>query len=180
MNYIYVPVQLDEIQLIDNIISDEERERLIEVSKPLLVSGAELARMSGIKIEYPGSQTLSNLHRNPEFDYLHNEIMRRIKKETGMDLEIVKSWVNWTNGRKKDVNWHLHHCSYALVYYMKNLPILNNGTIFYIVINKKKRKKFVKASQNSVMLFPGNVLHTAPSSFLRSDRYTLACNLEFK
>ena len=83
MNYIYVPVQLDEIQLIDNIISDEERERLIEVSKPLLVSGAEMARMSGIKIEYPGSQTLSNLHRNPEFDYLHNEIMRSIKKDNG-------------------------------------------------------------------------------------------------
>jgi hypothetical protein len=155
MDYIYIPVQLDEIRLINNIISDEERERLIEVSKPLLV-------------------------HNPEFDYLHKEMLKCIKKESGMDLEIVKSWVNWTNGRKKDVNWHLHHCTYACVYYMKTNPFLTSGTLFDLVINKKKRKKFVKASQNSLMLFPGHVLHTAPSSFLRRDRYTLACNLEFK
>ena len=61
MDYIYIPVQLDEIRLINNIISDEERERLIEVSKPLLVSGAELGRMYG-GADYPGNQTLSNLH----------------------------------------------------------------------------------------------------------------------
>tara|TARA_R100000008_G_scaffold55726_1_gene34228 strand:- start:194 stop:736 length:543 start_codon:yes stop_codon:yes gene_type:complete len=179
MDYIYIPVQLDEIILINNIISDEERERLIEVSKPLLISGAELGRMYG-GADYPGNQTLSNLHHNPEFDYLHKEMLKCIKKESGMDLEIVKSWVNWTDGNKKDINWHLHHCTYACVYYMKTNPFLTSGTLFDLVINKRKRKKFVKGSQNSLMLFPGHVLHTAPSSFLRRDRYTLACNLEFK
>ena len=46
-----------------------------------------------------------------------------ILRETGLNLEIRAAWVNWTNGKKKDIAWHNHsRHDYALVYYMKTFP----------------------------------------------------------
>ena len=70
---------------------------------------------------------------------------------------ILKSWINWTNGKKKDIQWHNHKDSgdLSLVYYMKTFPFFSNGTLF--------RRWMVKAPQNSILIFPCHIEHTAPT-----------------
>ena len=172
--------RLEDIHLFSNILSEKERKRLIEVTKPLLLEGSKLAEIYGHCVGYPGKQTNSNIHLNPEFENIHSEILRLSRKYLLKNFEVERSWVNWTNGKKKDINWHTHHTPYAAVYYMKHLPIFTNGTLFKMQVNDKVRTKFFKAPQNSAIVFPAQLLHTAPSSPLRVDRYTLAINLGFK
>ena len=100
-------------------------------------------------------------------------MLELVYKRTGLVLEVSKSWVNWTNGSKKDIAWHIHPSQYSLVYYMKTpLPFFNNGTLF--------RKGLFKAPQNSIIVFPGSMEHTAPSSPFRFNRYSLAMELNIR
>ena len=51
----------------------------------------------------------------------------RIDKETGKNFVIKKSWVNWTNGSKKEEVWHDHlktvarGAGYIMVYYVSTV-----------------------------------------------------------
>ena len=97
-------------------------------------------------------------------------MLKRIEQHTGYNYIIERSWINWTNGDKKDIGWHRHDADLSVVYYIKiPLPLFSNGTLF--------RDGFVKAPQNSLLIFPSHLEHTAPSSPFRFDRYTLAMDL---
>ncbi len=149
------------IHLIENVFTDQERQKLIKDSRLLLKNLGE---------GYPGRQTWCDLHKNSKFEPATNHILEVVYKTTGLNLVIFKSWVNWTNGKKKDICWHRHSCQYSLVYYMKiPLPIFSNGTLF--------RQGLFKVPQNSMIVFPGDVEHSAPSSPFRFDRYSLAMEL---
>ena len=71
------------------------------------------------------------------------------------------------------LSWHSHYTndnvSFASVYYLQTLPFFSNGTLF--------EDRFVRAPQNSMIIFPAHLVHTAPTSPFRFDRYTLSLNL---
>ncbi len=150
------------MHLIENVFTNQQRKKLIKDCQPLLVEFGD---------RYPGRQTHATLHLHPDFISPIKDMIRIIVQETGLDLVVAdKAWINWTNGNKKDITWHTHPCDYALVYYMKTpLPFFSNGTLF--------RNGLFKAPQNSMIIFPAKVEHTAPTSPFRFDRYTLAVNL---
>ena len=101
-------------------------------------------------------------------------VLNIIFEKTGLILDVSSVWVNLTNGNKDIIAWHNHTSDYTLVYYMKTFPFFSNGTLFREPIG------FVKAPQNSLILFPGRLEHTAPSSLFRFSRYTVAINLNIR
>ena len=150
------------IYRIDNVFDNERRKDILERSKKYLKSQEDF----DVKF-LPGKQTSPRLHTQISFA---TEVLQSIKDAVGLDLDIKKSWVNWTNGKKKDVYWHTHNSHYDSVYYLKTpLPFFSNGTLF--------EDKFYKAPQNSILLFPGHMRHTAPTSLFRLDRYSLGMEL---
>ena len=147
--------------IIKNVFTDGQRYKLIKDCQPLLLQWGK---------KYPGRQTHSQIHLHPDFISPIQEMVRIIFQETGLNFVISKSWINCTNGKKKDIAWHRHSCDYALVYYIKTpLPFFSNGTLF--------EDGFVRAPQNSMIIFPAHLVHTAPTSPFRFDRYTLSLNL---
>ena len=163
------------IKIVKNVLTNKERKKLIEDAKPYLIDGEDLDRL-GMENPYwffCGKQTTaSDFEDIPAFKDSINKILTKIRKKIDKDLIIDRAWVNWTNGKKKDMGWHTHWAfPYAAVYYMKTFPFFSNGTLF--------EDGLTKAPQNSVLIFPGYLNHTAPSSPLRFDRYSMAFNLRY-
>ena len=101
-----------------NIFSKEYNRNLLEKCKPLLMDGETLDGFYG-RGSTPAKQSHPTLHLNPNFDDFHNQILKRIKEESGLDLKLERSWVNGTHGKKKDMLWHSHEAfgtDYAGVY----------------------------------------------------------------
>ena len=156
--------------IIKNVFTDGQRHKLLKDVQPLLVDGTTLAAYYKSFHRYPGKQTHDTLHLHPDFISPIQAMVRIIFQEIGLNFVVSKSWINWTNGKKKDIVWHRHYCDYALVYYIKTpLPFFSNGTLF--------EDGFVRAPQNSMIIFPAHLVHTAPTSPFRFDRYTLAGEL---
>ena len=58
------------------------------------------------------------------------------------------------------------------VYYLKTLPFFSNGTLF--------EDGFVRAPQNSMIIYPSTVLHATPMyPFPFIDRYVMSIDLNF-
>tara|TARA_B100000029_G_scaffold62310_1_gene55884 strand:- start:333 stop:824 length:492 start_codon:yes stop_codon:yes gene_type:complete len=159
---------------IKNLLPEERRKKLIEDLKPLLVSSLEMGFFYGGK--FAGKQTHATLYELPVFRSLMDEILEVIKEKTQLDLVVDKAWANWTNGDSNDIGWHSHtDVDYASVYYIKT-SFLNNGTMF--------KDGFVKAPQNSLLVFPSHLEHTAPTyrrnNPFRFDRYTMSMDLNIR
>ena len=179
---------IDGFYKIENIFTREQREKLIEDSQPLFVSGKQLfeyncANSNTIQNHYAlGSQegfkwfriTYPTLHLHSKFDWAHKIILSKIKKVTGIDYQFGESWMNISNGDNKLRLWHNHgEYDYVGVYYLKMFPFFSNGTLF-------KNHGLVKAKENSLLLFPSHMDHSTPSSPLRFKRYSWAMNLNIK
>ena len=86
-----------------------------------------------------------------------------------------------SDGRNIKRVWHNHYRDYpgfdnsthSVVYYMKTFPFFSNGTLF-------EKHGFVKAKQNSLMVFPSHWNHSTPGSIFRFKRYTMAFDLTNK
>ena len=155
--------------LLTNVLNNEQRRKLIKDSKPLLFTRKELQERYKNEMNYPGKQTQDDLHLKSDFTWVHKLFLYQIYEYLGLRLEIEKSWVNWTNGKKSDIAWHTHPGAlWSAVYYMKTFPF-SSGTLF--------RTGFMKAPQNSILIFPANLEHTAPTAPFRFDRYTMALDL---
>ena len=155
---------------IRNVLTNKKRKQLIEDCQPFLYDSDQMKRMYDPIKYFPGKQTLPNLHGKTKFKDIITYFIDTIRKESELDLEFPgKCWINWTNGKKTDISWHTHPSDYAVVYYIKTLPFFNNGTLF--------RDGLVKAPQNSILVFPAHLEHTAPSCPFRFERYTLSFNL---
>ena len=151
------------IHLIKNVLTNQQRRKLIRDCQPLFVELGD---------QFPGRQTGPRLHLHSDFTSPINDILRIAYKTTGLNLVLSKSWVNWSNGMSQHSRWHRHQCDYALVYYMRTpLPFFSNGTVF--------RSGLFTAPQNSMIIFPGQLEHSAPSSPFRFDRYTMAMDLNY-
>ena len=153
---------------IENVFTNEERKKLIKDCNPLLVDGKELGIFYNKKV-YPGKQTHPTLHLHPNFTWAHNHILNLIQEKTKLNLEVIKSWILCTRGKATDQLWHKHNADYACVYYMRVVTPYDTGTFF--------RNGFFPAKQNSLILFPAHLEHSAPASYFRFKRYTMALNL---
>ena len=159
------------ISVVENIFKEQERKYYLKIIKPLMTSSSVLEFHYDGK--YPGRQTLPLLHMHPDFKSFMDRILEITNKDIGVNLKITEAWGNWTNGNSNDIGWHTHHCEYAAVYYLKT-SFLNNGTLF-------KKYGLIQAPQNSIIIFPGHLMHTAPTFWrnnpFRFNRYTIAINL---
>ena len=162
---------------IHNILSNEERKKIIKDVQPFLMNREQMNIRYNNTNFYPGKQTEDSLHLKPEFALVMNKIIDKIKKEIKLNLEFRRSWVKWSNGREDQVNWHHHYgykdTSFAAVYYLKTIPFFSSGTLF--------KDGFVRAPQNSMIIFPSHVLHTTPRHpFPFIDRYVMGMDLNFR
>tara|TARA_B100000131_G_C17730894_1_gene456821 strand:+ start:52 stop:558 length:507 start_codon:yes stop_codon:yes gene_type:complete len=162
---------------IHNVLSNQERKKIIKDVKPLLMDSEQLQRNYNHSYDYPGKQTDSQLHLRPQFSSAIKKILDKVIKETGIDLLVYQSWVKWSNGREDQMNWHSHYplqpVSFASVYYLKTLPFFSNGTLF--------EDGFVQVPQNSMIIFPAHLLHTTPKyPFPFIDRYVMSINLNIR
>ena len=163
---------MDNIHIIENVLTDDERKKLIEDSIPLLLSSEEMGEIHKGR-RYPGKQTFADLHLDSKFRSVVYKMLNIIFEKTGLILDVSSVWVNLTNGNKDIIAWHNHTSDYTLVYYMKTFPFFSNGTLF------EEPMGFVKAPQNSILVFPAKLRHTAPPSPFpfRFRRYTMAMDL---
>ena len=154
-----------------NVLSNNERKKFIKDIKPFLRQHEDVNNNF-----YPGKQTPANLHEQPMFASLMNNIIDKIRKETKLNLGIYRSWVKWSNGKSDQTNWHHHYrkqdTSLVAVYYLKTLPFFSNGTLF--------EDGFVRTPQNSMIIYPSTVLHATPMyPFPFIDRYVMSIDLNF-
>tara|TARA_B100000427_G_scaffold283839_1_gene256370 strand:+ start:1175 stop:1669 length:495 start_codon:yes stop_codon:yes gene_type:complete len=160
------------IYKIHNVLSNDERKKIIKDIQPFLMNREQMNICYNNTTFYPGKQTHELLHLNPEFASLIKKIIDKIKKEINLDLEVTKSWVKYSNSDTQ-LNWHTHHCAYASVYYLKTLPFFSNGTLF--------EDGFIRAPQNSMIIFPAHLVHTTPKNpFPFIDRYVMSMDLTFR
>ena len=159
---------------IHNVLSNRERKKLIKDAQPFLMDREQMNIFYNNTDFYPGKQTEDSLHLKPEFASVMKKILDKIKKEIKFNLEIRRSWVKWSNGGEDQMNWHHHYlykdASFAAVYYLKTIPFFSSGTLF--------KDGFVRAPQNSMIIFPAHLLHTTPKNlFPFIDRYVMGLNL---
>ena len=80
-----------------------------------------------------------------------------------------------TQGKEDQYLMHNHPVDYVGVYYMNSHPSFINGTEF-------EEYGFVEVPENSMVLFPGHLMHTPPrfkcSEYF--ERYTMSLNWNFK
>ena len=173
---------VNDLYKIDNIFTEDQREKLIEDSKPLFLDGAKFATTmsTGYGLGYQEGFnwyriTHPTVHLHPDFKWAYQIILSRIKEVVGKECVCVKSWMNTSNGDKDNLSWHNHRqVDYAGVYYLKiPFPFFSNGTLF-------KDHGFIKAKENSMIVFPGHFMHTTPSSPLRFKRCSWALDLNIK
>ena len=150
------------IHLIENILKEEERKKLIKDCKPLLLD---------LGPDYPGKQS-PPLQPELQFERIHKIFLSNAENVIRESLEWDISWFLLTHGKRKNIYWHNHPVDYAGVYYMKTFPFFSNGTLF--------KDRFIKAPQNSLLIFPGHLYHTAPTSPFSFDRYTMSLNWKLK
>ena len=160
---------------IHNVLSNDERKKLIKDVQPFLMDSEQLGKYYNTNRVYPGKQTDDVLHLEPKFASVTEKMLDKINKEIKVDLQVYQSWVKWSNGRENQMNWHEHQelnqgISFAAVYYIKTIPFFSSGTLF--------KDGFVRAPQNSMIIFPAHLLHTTPKNlFPFIDRYVMGLNL---
>ena len=163
---------MNNIHLIENIFSIEEREEMIINLQPLLVDGKELGKRVVEDVVFPGKQTYPTLHLHSDFKEPIAKIISRIEKDVEINVKTLRGWANQSTGRDK-LRWHKHDddgADYSVVYYLKTFRFMGSGTQF--------RGEFIKAPQNSLIVFPSHLYHAAPRGMLFLERYSLALDLK--
>lgn len=163
------PVKQD-FYIVNDIFTNQVRKKMIKDVNPLLLTSEQMKRVANCPDKWhPGRQTVNTLYNQPTFKPQIEFLINVAQEVTQLKFGLHGAWVNWTNGKKKDINWHIHPCDYTLCYYMKIFPFFSNGTLY--------ENGFIKAKQNSFLLSRGYLKHTAPTSPLRFGRYTLVLDL---
>lgn len=154
--------------IVKNVLTNKERKKLIADCKPHLIDGKELEKKYGKT--FPAKQTLETIYHIPCFREPINKILVTIANTLRQGIVLQRVWINCTTGKDEDSVWHNHlPMKWSCVYYMKTIPFVDSGTLF--------KDGFVRAPQNSLLIFPSHLEHTAPSSPLRFKRYSMALDL---
>jgi hypothetical protein len=145
---------------INDVLSQKERKKLLNLCRPLVKDTPG----------YPAKQSDEFLHLNPRVRKYINIFNQKISNRLSKQIYFQKVWVNEDRGYKRDVYWHNHSFDLAAVYYLKTIPLINSGTLF--------QDKFVRCKQNSILIFPGHLIHGTPSyPFHWIKRYSIAMDI---
>ena len=121
---------VDDIHLINNILTIKSRNKLVEELQHLLVDGSTISAFYGRSFT-PGRQTHPTLHLHSNFKQLGEDITTQVVRCLGRKMKMVKMWGKWSNGKKDHMNWHNHlPYDYSVVYYLKVPLFMKNGTLF--------------------------------------------------
>ena len=155
--------------IVKNVLTNKERKKLIVDCKPHLIDGKELEkRYPGH--HYPAKQTNEKIYNVSYFQGPINKILRTVVKTVKEDLVLHRVWINCTTGKDEDSEWHNHiPLKWSCVYYMKTIPFIDSGTLF--------KDSFMRAPQNSLIIFPAHLDHCPPTSPFRFESYTMALDL---
>ena len=153
---------------IKNVLSNDQRKYLIKESEKLLFTKEEWDNL--YNSDFPCDQTDATLHKVENLKEIHAKILEKIIKEIGKKCVIKKSWVNRFTNKHSPSYMHTHNAHLSVVYYARKIPLIHEGTLF-------EKKGLIKCSQNSAIIFPSNMKHTAPDFHLPIKRYTLAMDL---
>ena len=159
----------------DLLTSIEYRNKLKEELPPLFVDSFELAAFYHPEDldtkHYPGGQTHATLQFHPSFKELKERATEEVKSFTGKDVETVRMWGKWVDGKRKYLNYHNHlPCEYSFIYYLNIPRFMRNGTLF-------KGRGLIKGKENSLVIFPSKLDHSSPIYFWKTDRYVVAGDL---
>ena len=149
--------------ILNDCLTPQDRENLIRDCRPLL------KRIENC-IAY---QTDAPIREYPQFETIHKKFDMLAEYYLKRELIPDKSWFIMTQGREDQVLMHYHPVDYAAVYYINSPPSFKNGTLF-------EEDGFIEAPENSMLLFPGHLRHTAPSFKEDFERYTMSLNWNFK
>ena len=143
-----------------NILSEIERIKIVKFLKPL---------HKDLGPKYPSLQTPADIHTYPELREFVNRIQNvfvEFSRTRGLTKQynINKCWSVFKKGTYR--TWHTHPTNFSMVYYLDNPD--NLGTIF------KKEDQIIstQAPQNSLIIFPSSISHSAPVS--KKSRYSIA------
>ena len=152
------------IDIVNNILSLEKRSKCLEDLQPLLV------HLSGC----PGRQTHPTLHLHSDFNELTEIIIKKVGTFVGKDVNVSRMWGKWVSGRREHMNWHNHLPNdYSMVYYLKVPGFMRNGTLF-------KSKGLIRTKENSLLIFPAELMHSSPSYLWKGDRYVISADFIVK
>ena len=140
-----------------NILNKKQRKDLLVFVK---------TKIEDLGEDYPGLQTKNNLHMYKELHPFLNKINKHIKSN-----KINMCWCNYTDG--SNILWHNHEgLKYSMVYYLKNPKKL--GVMFK---NGKHSIKYTEGLENSLVIFDGSKIHSAPNYHKKINRYTIAIDI---
>ena len=139
-----------------NILSERERLKTLEFVKTVV---------KDLGPNFPGLQSMPNLHEYKELKELLNKTKKIIK-----GYAIQKCWANFSNGDY--ISWHNHlDCDKSLVYYLKNKSKV--GTMFK---EEGHKVKISPGLENSALIFDSSLTHSVPCH-LFEERYSIAFDL---
>ena len=148
------------IDVVNNIFSLEKRNKCLGDLQPLLV------HISGS----PGRQTHPTLHLHPDFNELTETITKKVRTSVGKDVNVSRMWGKWMSGKREHMNWHNHLPNdYSMVYYLKVPRFMRNGTLF-------EGEGLIRTKENSLLIFPAELVHSSPSYFWKGDRYIISAD----
>ena len=133
--------------IITDCLSNDLREKLLVDCKPFL------RKLGNV---YPAYQSDNNISIYPQFQLVHQIFHSLACKYLEEELLPERSWFIMTQGKENEFVMHNHPVDYVAVYYMNSHPSFTNGTEF-------EEYGFVEAPENSMLLFPGHLRHSAPT-----------------
>ena len=149
---------LDKKFIILDCLSDDLREKLLVDCKPFLRNLGD---------DYPSYQSDDILTHYPQFLLVHQIFHSLASKYLKEKLFLKRSWFLMTEGKEEQSIMHNHPHDYVGVYYMNSHPSFPNGTEF-------EEEGLVEVPENSMVLFPGHLVHRPPVFNQKFERYTMS------
>ena len=159
---------MDKKFIVHDCLLPDHRKQLIEDCKPFLRRLSE---------KHPAYQSDAPLRKYTKFDSVHKtfDYIAQHCLQTELIPYEHSSWFIMTQGKEDQYLMHNHPVDYVGVYYMNSHPSFTNGTEF-------EEYGLVEVPENSMVLFPGHLMHTPPlfkcSEYF--ERYTMSLNWNFK
>ena len=151
---------MDKKLIVPNCLSDDVREKLIEDCKPFLRNCGK---------GFPAYQSDAPLRNYPQFQEVFHIFDFLASQHLEEELLPEHSWFIMTEGKEEHSVMHDHPTDYVGVYYMNSHPSFPNGTEF-------EEYGLVEVPENSMVLFPGHLVHRPPVFNQKFERYTMSLN----
>lgn len=152
-----------DVELIEGVLTEEERELLLQQSIPLLREISE---------DHPGLQTQTNLPWLFQQEGYYNPFPK-LYHSLGIKEKLDSAWVNRIDHTTEYPTWHHHLMNgtkVSAVYMLDNPDSV--GTCFLIDGTEFE----MRAKTNDMLVFPSHLVHSPPPTM--RPRYSLAMDFQ--